>query len=182
MKHAPVNALLNGRVVGLTQGWMAYSLSGGELRASNIGSYHTQELTLDLGRLRLIDRETGARLVLTPPQYANGTTCLDLAVIPSLVAVLGSDYSINIFQVPTKWDQDDPACQLVLRIPGAGEDGILGKINQIEWVKKGEESLLAIGGSKGVIFVNPLKLGRPEITLEELEKNGHKVLATEEVS
>lgn len=110
--------------------------------------------------MRLLDRETGARLVLQLPVSASSGTILDIAVSPTRIAALAADHSITVYEVPTSWSHDDPNCLRALHIlGGSGDDSDIGQPKQIEWVDRGDMIMLAVGGSKGVVMFNPRDVG-----------------------
>lgn len=87
---------------------------------------------------------------------------------------------MTVFRVPTSWSQDDPPCDQVLHIAGEDADGALGTISQVEWVDRGEESLLAIGGSEGVVLLDPRK-ERGNVAMEEIVRR-NTIMESEGVS
>ncbi|KAK4683432.1 hypothetical protein P7C73_g6833, partial [Tremellales sp. Uapishka_1] len=125
-----------GRSVALTAGWMAYGLKR--------------------GKIRLIDRTSGARLAIQLPSSASGSI-LDLAATPTSIAIVGSDHSVHIYQVPATWEVDDPATIPLLNLAALGPqvgDDTIGKATRVEWVRRdGEPDALIIGGNQGVIIV-----------------------------
>jgi hypothetical protein len=59
-----------------------------------------------------------------------------------------------------------------------GSSDETGSPFKVEWVRKGAEYLLAIGGSNGVVLVDPAHVGK---RLDDVVRK-HKVLFTEGVS
>jgi hypothetical protein len=166
-----------GRSVGITSTWVAYVLSKGELVLQLAAG---DQLTL--GRVRLIDSNTGSRLVLQIPGVTNGMA-LDIAVIADSIALVGPDHSVSVFKVPEHWDKDEPATELITHISAAQPDVEgTGSPNRVEWVRKDGGSYLAIGGDSGVIVIKPDQLkGERDLTIGHLESQ-NKVLKTEGVS
>ncbi|ORX39427.1 hypothetical protein BD324DRAFT_619680 [Kockovaella imperatae] len=154
-----------GRDVGLTSTWLAYTMSK--------------------GRARLIDYNSAARLVLQlPPRHTNGPV-LDLAVTSTLVAMIGVDHSVTVFQVPKNWTKDDPPTQMILHMTQKGADdeadtASIGALFRVEWVERGKsEPLLAVGGPNGVIVFDPMSYrDRDLVTLADVSSE-HKRLSTE---
>ena len=67
------------------------------------------------------------------------------------VAVLGSSGFISAYHVPRQWSKENPTCSRFLHV-NLSEGQNIGKPAQVEWLKDGR---LAIGGSEGVIIVDP---------------------------
>lgn len=152
-----------GRSVGAAGGWIAY--------------------TLPRGRIRLIDMISGARTMI---QLEATGPIADLAVTTDAVAVVSSDGSVNAYRVPSSWDQDDPSCPLIFRLPpitpgSLPADKSLGDINQIEWVRRDEtkSNWLAIGGTDGAVIIKPSTWGEQSPVANAREMlTAHRVLKT----
>lgn len=183
-------AFTQGRSVGITSAWMAYLLSKGmswELRLILL------VLTIT-GRIRLIDRTSGAKLVLQLPLSASQGMTVDIAVTSTRVAAIGGDGSVTVFGVPPSWDRDDPPCDTLLHIESSRDMGqqyddeeqkgstqSIGDTKQIEWVRKDGGESLVIGGSAGVIIVSPSAYMGKDIDMADLVRS-NKVLRAEGVS
>lgn len=130
----------NRRAVGQTAGWLAYTLSR--------------------GRIRIIDRESGARKLI---QLRDTGTIIDIAVHPTGLAAVASDGSVSVFRAPLRFDRNDPDCPLLFYLPSISEDAVpseksLGSVNQVEWVRRDsatEYNWLAIGGTAGAVIIKP---------------------------
>lgn len=128
------------RAVGQTAGWLAY--------------------TLARGRIRIIDRKSGARNLI---QLRDTGTIVDIAVHPTGLAAVASDGSVSVFRVPAHFERNDPNCPLMLYLPSISEDEVpagksLGTVNQVEWVRRDsatEHNWLAIGGTSGAVIIKP---------------------------
>ena len=129
--------------------------------------------------MRLIDRASGSRMILSLPESARTGPLIDITVQSTHIAAVGADRSITVFRVPSSWNQDDPPCPQILHIRPSPTSQ-LTELNQLEWIDRGEESLLAIGGTGGMLVIDPKKEGK-ETDVETLAKK-HRVLSTEGVS
>ncbi|WRT70042.1 uncharacterized protein IL334_007036 [Kwoniella shivajii] len=139
-----------GRRVGITNTYIAYTMSK--------------------GRVRLIDSSSGARLVIQLPSTASCGPVIDLAVTSNYVATIGWDKAIVVHRVPQDWKKDDPKIEIVLFCLGVF--GPLGSPSKIEWVKKDGLDWLAVAGSKGVVLINPAVHGKggEVISMEDICK------------
>ncbi|WVW86356.1 hypothetical protein I302_108400 [Kwoniella bestiolae CBS 10118] len=148
-----------GRRVGITNTYMAYTMSK--------------------GRVRLIDSSSGARLVIELPVSAAHGPVVDLAVTSNYVATIGWDKAIHVYKVPVNgWKQDDPNVELVFW--GLGVTGPIGWPTKIEWVKREGKDWLAIAGSEGVVLVDPVAQGRGgSVTSIEIICKDSKILKTD---
>lgn len=105
---------------------------------------------------------------------------VDVAVISDAVAVIGADRSVTIFEVPERWEFDDPPCRIVAHIAPSPEADI-GEVNRVEWLRKEDTHHLIIGGSAGVIVVKLTTIADERgLTVANLESR-LKVLKTEGV-
>lgn len=149
-----------GRTVASTKGWVAYTLSR--------------------GRVRLIERNSGARTVL---QLEATGPILDIAATAGGLAVVASDGSVAVFTVPTSWERDDPTCPLIFYLGPIDDDSVpetLGDVNHVEWVRRPGTNgdSLAIGGTEGVIIVRPADYAeQPSVDAREI-MTANKVLKT----
>ncbi|BEI92031.1 uncharacterized protein CcaverHIS019_0408510 [Cutaneotrichosporon cavernicola] len=155
-------AFSRGRTVGSAGDWIAYTLSR--------------------GRIRLLNMNTGARTLI---QIDTTGPFVDLAVTDGALAVVLADGSVNAYRVPHAWVRDDPDCPLIFSLPSiqpgsVPADKSLGDINQIEWVRRENESAanwLAIGGTEGVIIVKPENWGQQSSLVNAREMlTNHRVL------
>lgn len=123
---------------------------------------------------------SGSRLMLTSSSPSQNQI-LDLAVHPESVAVLYSDRSIAVWEVPLSFSGDNPETKTVLSIPPSEPDSAgVGSVNRIEWVKKEGGYQLVVGGDQGVVFVKPeTYASERQVRLDDLEKG--KILKTEGV-
>ncbi|WWC64793.1 uncharacterized protein I303_107405 [Kwoniella dejecticola CBS 10117] len=144
-----------GRRVGVTNTYIAYSMSK--------------------GRVRLIDSSSGARLVLQLPAAASLGPVVDMACSVNYMASIGWDRSIIVHKLPIGWKKDDPKVEMIFHC--SGTDVSLGSPNKLEWVKREGKDWLAIAGREGVIVIDPTAQGKTS-TLEELCKH-NKVLIAE---
>lgn len=128
------------------------------------------------GKIRLIDRSTGSRLVITLGGSAASGQIIDMAVTPTLLAVVGADRSISAYRIPRSWSSDDPTCDRLIHLYGPSTDS--GTPFKVEWVRKGSEHLLAIGGANGLVLIDPAHAGK---RLDDVVRK-HKVLIAEGVS
>lgn len=155
-----------GRTVAATKGWLAYTLSR--------------------GRIRLIDRISGARTII---QLDATGPITDVAAAAETLAVVASDGSVSVFSIPSNWDRDDPPCPLIFSLQRMSPDLVpadksLGDINHIEFVRRAgsDTPSLAIGGTDGVVIVNPYDWrGNPEADAREVLTSS-KVMKTTGVS
>jgi len=155
-------AFQRGRTVAATKGWLAYSLSR--------------------GRVRLIDRASGARTMI---QLDATGPVIDLTAADEALAVVASDGSVSVFTVPASWSRDDPPCPLIFTMGPIAPDLVpadkaLGDINHIEFVRRQgtDKPSLAIGGTEGVVIVHPHDwAGSPQADAREVLTSS-KVLKT----
>jgi hypothetical protein len=137
-------------------------------------------------RVRLIDRASGSRAVLSIPNVNSGTV-VDIAVTPNYVAIVGPDHSVTVQKVPSSWDQDAPPVELILHISARGAESDkdvagIGRAIKVEWIRRDGGDLLAIGGSEGVVVIKPTDLvDEQNLTFAELARR-YKVLKTDGVS
>jgi hypothetical protein len=136
--------------------------------------------------VRLIDRHSGARLMLQLPAPIPDGPILDISATPTSLAMVGSDGSIAIFKVPEAWDTDDPPCPLISHIvssSGESDEG-LGRINKVEWIRKegagAPSDWLIIGGELGLVVIKPSKF-KLEVSTKEIIEDS-KILVTDGVS
>ncbi len=140
----------------------------------------------------MIDSASGAKLVLQVPPSARAGPVLDTVVTPTSVAIAAADGSVTVFQVPSKWDKDDPPCEMILHIAPDPEDlsdddeneeqSGIGPVKQVEWVRKDGSDWLAIGGAGGVVVIKPSAYrGIVNIPMADVVKS-NKVLKTDGVS
>lgn len=157
----------------------------------------SSRLTHPLGRVRLIDKTSGAKLLLDLPPTEGDGQVVDFAVTSNRVAVVDARRVVTVHEVPSAWDTDNPPCEKIVQIspspslggkvPRAGEhsdedEQSLGPVQQVEWVTKGGKEWLAIGGSEGVVIVQPDEYrGRSSVDLAEIVSSS-KVLTTDGVS
>ena len=113
----------------------------------------------------MIDSTTGSRLLVTLGGAAANGSIRDMTVTPTLLAVIGADYSVSAYRIPRTWSEDDVATERLLHLPGASFE--VGVPFKVEWklsTGKGSPNLLAIAGKRGVVLVDPAdvdqKLGR----------------------
>ncbi|GMK56783.1 hypothetical protein CspeluHIS016_0306230 [Cutaneotrichosporon spelunceum] len=133
-------AFSRGRTVASAGNWIAYTLSR--------------------GRIRLLNMTTGARTLI---QIDTTGPLIDLAVTDGALAVVLADGSVNAYRVPHPVGHDDPQYTLIFSLPpiqplSVSADKSLGDVNQVEWVRRDNESAanwLAIGGTEGVVIVKP---------------------------
>lgn len=107
---------------------------------------------------------------------AAGGQIIDMAVTPTLLAVVAADHSIIVYRLPQSWSKDDPVCERILHLHGSSSE--IGKPFKVEWVGKTPDPQLAIGGDKGVVLVDPT-LGVKQ--LEDVVRK-HKLYITDGVS
>ncbi|WWC72202.1 uncharacterized protein I206_106162 [Kwoniella pini CBS 10737] len=144
-----------GRRVGITNTYIAYTMSK--------------------GRVRLIDSSSGARLVIQLPGAASLGPVIDLACTTNYTASIGWDRAIVVHKLPIGWKKDDPKVEVIFNCLAV--DSPIGSPTKIEWVKRDAKDWLAIAGSEGVIVIDPTAHGKTS-TLEEVCKQS-KVLNTE---
>nr|ODO04275.1 hypothetical protein L204_00632 [Cryptococcus depauperatus CBS 7855] len=119
-----------GRKVGLTRGFVAYTLSK--------------------GKIRLLDSRSGARLMLQAQTPTPGPV-LDLSVNPVYIAALASDRSIWVWRIPSSWTYDNPPVDLCL--VAHTMNGPIGAVQKIQWVRKNGGDSLVVGGEGGVVVL-----------------------------
>nr|XP_031861587.1 uncharacterized protein CI109_002817 [Kwoniella shandongensis]KAA5528659.1 hypothetical protein CI109_002817 [Kwoniella shandongensis] len=117
--------------------------------------------TMSKGRIRLIDSRSGARLVIQLLMSASLGPIVDFAVTSNLVAAIGYDQKISVYRVPMTWDQNDPQVDMLCNCIGVG--GPLGRLMKVEWVRRENRDYLAIGGTEGVLLIDPGYLGSPDV-------------------
>lgn len=103
-----------------------------------------------LGRVRLIEETTGAKLLLELRKSARSGPIVDIAATSTSVAIVAADSSITIFTVPETWHQDDPPCQEVAYISPSPNV----PVSQVEWIQKQSSVSLAIGTPRGIITLD----------------------------
>ena len=167
-----------GRTVAMTPDWISYAMSKGDYSSStsSCSDYQT-------ARVRLIAQATGNRLMIQVPSRPNAGPIIDLAALPTSIAIVTPDRSVAVYQVPQTWNEDDPPHQPVFLASSPTDSGHitdLGEVNRVEWIRRPNgEHWLAIGGANGVIVVNPDELRhRDNLTLAELATQ-NRVLVTE---
>ena len=141
---------------------------------------------MSLGRIRLIDRASGSKLVLHLPSGSASGSIVDMAVASTSVAVVGSDRSVTVFKVPMTWERDDPPCEMAVHVDNVGsiqeDERTMGDVFRVEWVKKDDRDWLAVGCEQGVVLFEPEKVrDERDLSVEHLAKR-FKVLKTEGVS
>jgi hypothetical protein len=133
----------------------------------------------------LIDRTAGSKLILQLPHSSSSGPIIDLAVTETLVAVVGHDHSVTVYQVPRGWDRDDPRCDLVNYLPpGHDADGEgIGMVDRVEWINRSNGEALVLAGREGVVVVDlgQLKKASPGSDVASIVAQS-KVLKTDGVS
>jgi hypothetical protein len=118
-----------------------------------------------IGRVRLIDTNSGAKLVLNLPSSIEHNHVVDIVATPTLVAVLTGDSSVTIYQVPATFTREDAQSKQLAQLPAesptvkpidyelAGKR--FSKCFKLEWVAMKDAAMpsLAIAGPDGIIFV-----------------------------
>lgn len=173
-----------GRSVATSSEWVGYALPKGESETSS--PLETFAHSLVSARVRLIDRASGSRAVLSIPNVNSGSV-VDIAVTPNYVAIVGPDHSVTVQKVPSSWDQDAPPVELILHISAKGSESDkdvsgIGRAIKVEWIRRDGGDLLAIGGQEGVVVIKPTDLvDEQNLTFAELARR-FKVLKTDGVS
>lgn len=103
-----------------------------------------------IGRVRLIDETTGAKLVLELRKAARSGPIVDIAATSTSVAIVGGDSSVTIFTVPESWNQDNADCSEIAYISPSPNV----PITQVEWIQKGSGACLAIATPRGIITLD----------------------------
>ncbi|OCF61584.1 hypothetical protein L486_01236 [Kwoniella mangroviensis CBS 10435] len=148
-----------GKRVGITTAYMAYTMSK--------------------GRVRLIDSSSGARLVIQLLGTASFGPIVDLAVTSNYVATIGWDKTVVVHKVPVNgWKTDNPEVEMSFYCVAV--NGPIGWPKKIEWVKKEGKDWLAVGGSEGVILLDPSAYpgGGRVVMMEDVCKQ-NRILKTE---
>lgn len=120
--------------------------------------------------------------MLQLPETARDGSIIDIAVTSTRVAVIGSDHSITIFEVPEGWSQDDPPCRQVAQIRSSNNDSVaetdtVGPVFKLEWFKRDTRDCLAVGGPGGIVLFSPDEIDS-ECTVDALGE----ILQTDGVS